>query len=277
MTISREKYTWNVFGFLSVLLVTTVSLAVENDTETNVGADNAPYQLEKLVISAAVRREMAIRTIRHGLNQPRSSHPQNAEKIVCEFRRKTGTHFWQLICGSNSAWLHWSEDNISRIANSMSGGSRMVFDTGGRGRSPYNVKPGKFLIYENVTRGKVMKWIREVSGDDTDEINASVLEKHLMARAIGFAKTKRGYEVDDIVRYAQALREMRATEAGFEAMVESRSPKQEMHLAEERARIRREIIQQHGLSIEKFDSIAAETRADSVMRSAVQRALQITI
>lgn len=242
--------------------------------ESNPDQDT-PYQLEKLVISAAERREMAIRTIRYGLAQPRSTRPKDAEKIVCDFRRKTGTHLRQLICGTNSAWAHWSEENMSRIANSMSAGNRAVFDSGGRGRTPYKVEPGKFLILENVTRGEVLKWIREVSSDDSDERNAQLLQEHLMARAIGFARSKQGYTVTDLVRYALALKEMRAAESDFETLQDNMTPKQEMQLAEERARIRQAIIESHDLGVATFDGIANEMRSDPVLRTAIERAMKV--
>ncbi|MCG8434974.1 MAG: hypothetical protein MJA83_13160 [Gammaproteobacteria bacterium] len=237
-----------------------------------------PAVLEKLVITAAERREMAIRTIRYGLRQPRSSRFEDAHKVVCRYERKPNSYFHRLICGTNSRWNNWSEEQIGRFADGLLDGNRLVWTGYGKGSTPYTTDAGQMFVWNNVSRGNMKKLITEVTGEDTDEENELALRKHLTARAIGFAKSRQGYENETLIKFVNALKSVRLLETRYADEARTYATvKQKLQAEETLEQQRQAAITAAGIGVDLYDRILADSYRDDILRAAVERGLRASM
>lgn len=255
----------------SLFLITAFQAIADENAETPGSNDVVSInQFEKLIITEAVREEMTIRAIRHALNQPLSSDPRDADKYVCQFSSRTGTHLKHLKCGTNSAWAYSPLQDKAFATDGSWGDAR-----GFNGSKDGDYERNNFVGLGNLGRGEVKRLIDQFTGNDSDEINAELLETFLIKQAIGFSKSRNGLVVNDLVNYTRALIQLPAYDEGFKAVYNLNIIRSPTQLTDENMRIRRETIEAQGLTVDEFDGITAEIRSDLEVQSAIKRALDV--
>lgn len=109
MTTSRYL---TIVPFLALAMAPLASAADGADPAATPVATEEPYIGEPVVLTAEQRAERAFRTIQAGLDEKRSTRPEDADVVVCERAATTGSHRTMIHCATNAHW------NLVR-ANSM--------------------------------------------------------------------------------------------------------------------------------------------------------------
>ena len=229
--------------------------------------DEDIYPLEKFTVSAAVKREMAFRAIRLGLSRSRSDKSADADKLVCHYDKPVGSHIRQIFCATNRTWSYWGQHQTGRIF-----GLRFA------NLPPYIAAPDEIVTIKGISRMELEQRIAEITEDDSDAANEKFLQDYLMAEAIGIRRSQRGHEIDALVQFVRAYRQVSTIQEELD--VDLRITKDEM----EKARLREAADNQMamaitaiGMAIDTYNNIATEVEEDKTLKDAVLRALDVTI
>jgi hypothetical protein len=75
-------------------------------------APEKPYELDPVETRAARDREILVRTVLAGLKRNKSDKAEDAELIVCEKGKRTGTNITTIRCGRNRTWLRLGAESM---------------------------------------------------------------------------------------------------------------------------------------------------------------------
>jgi hypothetical protein len=126
--------TLRTLTLIPALLLAPLALAAETTDVDAAGAApaatteaEAPAVLDTLELNAEQRAERAFRTIQNGLEQKRSSRPEDAKVVVCERAATTGSHRTLIHCATNQHWNLVRANSMARFGGaegrSMNGGT----------------------------------------------------------------------------------------------------------------------------------------------------------
>ena len=223
--------------------------------------------LEGVTVTATKQREMLARLIKVGLSNSRSERTADVDKIVCTLRKRTGSHFKDLLCASNGTLNYMRQTNMmrnQRVFGQVKSGSSGNYQAMGRawgtafGNEVVQTSTfGVVMTLERVTRAEIKKLINEFAADDNDVQNQDKLTRDMVWANFVPVDGRLGYSVDDYTNFAVAYRAIKLMES--EIAADAVLPDAMLAAA----------IQKQGLSIEQYNAIFDAVLSDDELRMRV--------
>ena len=230
----------------------------------------AKYQetiaLEPFVVTAKRKRELALRLIDIGLDRPRSKRIADVHKVVCQWRIPTGSHINRLVCATNLTWEFWRTETTKRVYT-------VQYDN----LTPYFVQPGRIVEVRGIARAEFNIEMRKIKQADTRAMSNDYALRDFMIRdAIGFRRSAQGHELDTLVKFVNAYRNVNSITQQYEQeYLYPVSPSEQRKLQQKVDRDLEQAIAEAGLDIDTYNRIATDVEKDRALHDAIARALLV--
>lgn len=241
------------------------------------GEDVLP--LDRLTISAEKKREMMARILRIGFSNIRSDRPEDANKIVCEVRKSTGSHISNLYCGTNAAFNYQRDTNFtmhSGFVASMTVTPRWS-DAAGVHKTTHSTGSAKsfaklsavmdaqkVMEYRGVSQGSVNAMIEEYAEGVSDEENRRMLERDMVWSNFAAAEGRHGFTATQYTDFVYAYRAVKRIENTVNNL-----DRQEAEMIR--------AITANNLSVDDYNAILDLVTTDGDLHARTMDALEISI